>query len=233
MPYCHEIAANGTHMAPRIKDQEKAEDAREALREVKKAADQVSGDIQNDLLALRDDFARLAEQVSDILANKGGAAWQRARASVASDFQDKGFDRAHLRKIRRAAGSTGIVVIETTDELPLAPAPRARTDILNELAGHGYSEEELSDLVVPKRTLARRRSENELLTVEETDKALRLKRIATLTEKVFGDPAKAQRWMRKPKRSLSSATPLAYLASENGARIVEEMLRRIEHGIFA
>jgi putative toxin-antitoxin system antitoxin component (TIGR02293 family) len=50
---------------------------------------------------------------------------------------------------------------------------------------------------------------------------------------VFGDPAKAQRWMRKPKRSLVGETPLAYLASENGARVVEEMLRRIEHGIFA
>jgi len=101
------------------------------------------------------------------------------------------------------------------------------------LAKYGYSEEEISGLVVPKRTLARRRSGNELLTVEETDKALRLKRIATLAERVFGDNAKAHRWLRKPKRSLAGETPLAYLASENGARIVEEMLGRIEHGIYA
>ena len=73
---------------------------------------------------------------------------------------------------------------------------------------------ELSDLVVPKRTLARRRSDKELLTVEETDKALRLKRVATLAEQVFGEPAKAHRWMRKPKRGLSGETPLAFLASE-------------------
>ncbi len=126
-----------------------------------------------------------------------------------------------------------IAVIKSTDELPLAPAARARTDIIHELARHGYSDKELSDLVVPKRTLARRRSDNELLTVEETDKALRLKRIATLAEQVFGDPAKAHRWLRKPKRGLAGETPLAYLASETGARVVEEMLRRIEHGIFA
>jgi putative toxin-antitoxin system antitoxin component (TIGR02293 family) len=126
-----------------------------------------------------------------------------------------------------------IAVIDTADDVPLAPAARARTEIVNELARHGYSEKELSDLVVPKRTLARRRSENELLTVEETDKALRLKRIATLAEQVFGDPVKAQRWMRKAKRGLGGDTPLAYLASENGARVVEEMLGRIEHGIFA
>jgi putative toxin-antitoxin system antitoxin component (TIGR02293 family) len=72
-----------------------------------------------------------------------------------------------------------------------------------------------------------------LLTVEETDKALRLKRIAALAEQVFADRAKAHRWMRKPKRSLSGETPLAFLASETGARVVEEMLRRIKHGIFA
>ena len=42
-----------------------AKDAREGLREVKKAAGEASGDIQADLQALRDDFARLAEQVSE------------------------------------------------------------------------------------------------------------------------------------------------------------------------
>jgi putative toxin-antitoxin system antitoxin component (TIGR02293 family) len=144
-----------------------------------------------------------------------------------------GANRMAGHKGRGMAALKGIVEISSTDDLPLASAARARTDIVSELSRHGYSEKELSELVVPKRTLARRRSENELLTVEETDKALRLKRIATLAEKVFGDPTKAQRWMRKPKRSLAGETPLAYLASENGARVVEEMLRRIEHGIFA
>lgn len=136
------------------------------------------------------------------------------------------------RRVARAAARR-VVELKSSDELPLAPAARGRVDVVNELAQCGYSEKELSDLVVPKRTLARRRSANELLTVEETDKALRLKRIATLAERVFGDSAKAHRWLRKPKRSLSGDTPLDYLASENGARVVEEMLGRIEHGIYA
>jgi ElaB/YqjD/DUF883 family membrane-anchored ribosome-binding protein len=59
-----------------------AKDAREGLREVKKAAGEASGDIQADLQALRDDFARLADQVSAILGSKGSAAWQQARSSV-------------------------------------------------------------------------------------------------------------------------------------------------------
>jgi putative toxin-antitoxin system antitoxin component (TIGR02293 family) len=132
-----------------------------------------------------------------------------------------------------AAPLKRFVELKSVENLPIAPAARARPNIVNELADHGYSEEELSELVVPKRTLARRRSDDELLTIEETDKALRLRRIAMLAEQVFADRAKAHRWLRKPKRQLQGEAPLAYLASENGARIVEEMLRRIEHGIFA
>ncbi|HMG80542.1 MAG TPA: hypothetical protein VK591_17800 [Xanthobacteraceae bacterium] len=59
-----------------------AKDAREGLRDVKNAANEASGDIQADLQALRDDFARLADQVGAILGTKGSAAWQRARSSV-------------------------------------------------------------------------------------------------------------------------------------------------------
>jgi ElaB/YqjD/DUF883 family membrane-anchored ribosome-binding protein len=59
-----------------------AKDAREGLHDVKQAANEASGDIQADLQALRDDFARLADQVGAILGTKGSAAWQRARSSV-------------------------------------------------------------------------------------------------------------------------------------------------------
>jgi putative toxin-antitoxin system antitoxin component (TIGR02293 family) len=113
------------------------------------------------------------------------------------------------------------------------PAVRLDAKALADLSRHGYSEDEVFALVVPKRTLARRRAANERLTVEETDKTLRLARIAVQAERVFGAPEKAHRWLRKAKRELQGETPLAYLASEAGARVVEEMLFRIEHGIFA
>ncbi len=70
-----------------------AKDAREGVREVGKAAAAASGDMQKDLQALRDDFGRLAEQVGEIVAGKGNAAWLRAKASVdgvVAEAQDKG-----------------------------------------------------------------------------------------------------------------------------------------------
>jgi putative toxin-antitoxin system antitoxin component (TIGR02293 family) len=123
--------------------------------------------------------------------------------------------------------------VVSTESVPVVPAVRATAQALAGLTLRGYSEEEISALVVSKRTLARRRADDEPLTVDETDKALRLDRIAAQAARVFGDPAKAYRWLRKPKRALHGEAPLTFLASEAGARVVEEMLHRIEHGMFA
>jgi ElaB/YqjD/DUF883 family membrane-anchored ribosome-binding protein len=72
---------------------ETLKEVREGAREAGDAASAASNNIQKDLQALRDDFARLAEQVADILSNKGNAAWRRAKTSVdgaVSDAQAKG-----------------------------------------------------------------------------------------------------------------------------------------------
>jgi putative toxin-antitoxin system antitoxin component (TIGR02293 family) len=104
---------------------------------------------------------------------------------------------------------------------------------LRSLEAQGYSQDEIFALVVPRRTYARRVKRREPLTVEETDRAVRLARVAELAVRIFGDKAKAHRWLRKPKRTLGQATPLTYLASEAGARLVEDMLYRIDSGFFA
>jgi len=74
---------------------EAAQDAREAIKESRKAASAASGDIQADLQALRDDVARLAQQIADIFAAKGGKAWGRARSGVdeaVADVEERGRD---------------------------------------------------------------------------------------------------------------------------------------------
>jgi ElaB/YqjD/DUF883 family membrane-anchored ribosome-binding protein len=71
--------------------------AREGIREVSAAANAASGDIAKDLQALRDDLAALSAQVGEILANKGNAAWRRAKSrvdDVMSDAQAKGQEAA-------------------------------------------------------------------------------------------------------------------------------------------
>jgi ElaB/YqjD/DUF883 family membrane-anchored ribosome-binding protein len=98
---------------------ETASDARQGVREVRKAASETFGDVQSDLRALRDDFGRLTEQVSDIVSNKSNTAWRRARSSVdgvVSDTQDKG--REAIGAIREVSDNFVDAIDETIKQRP-------------------------------------------------------------------------------------------------------------------
>jgi putative toxin-antitoxin system antitoxin component (TIGR02293 family) len=75
-------------------------------------------------------------------------------------------------------------------------------------------------------------SDRELLGLEENERALRLIQVSTEADRVFGDPAKAARWLRHPNPALAGKTPIELLASEMGSRAVGELLIQIDHGIF-
>lgn len=132
------------------------------------------------------------------------------------------------------AGAERTLVEVVNRELANAQASKpAGVGILDELAGHGFSEPELNEFVVPRRTLARRRRAGGTLSPEESDRAVRLARITAMAERIFGDDAKAHRWLRKPSPMLEGSVPLALLQSETGAHLVEQALYRIEYGMFA
>jgi ElaB/YqjD/DUF883 family membrane-anchored ribosome-binding protein len=70
-------------------------EAKEAAKDTRKAAANASGDIQEDLTALRDDVSKLTQQIGDILAARGNAAWQKARSNIGgviSDAEAKGME---------------------------------------------------------------------------------------------------------------------------------------------
>jgi ElaB/YqjD/DUF883 family membrane-anchored ribosome-binding protein len=70
-------------------------DAKEAAKETGKAAANGARDIQEDLEVLREDVARLTQQIAGILSARGNQAWRRARSNVEdaiSEAQDKGME---------------------------------------------------------------------------------------------------------------------------------------------
>jgi putative toxin-antitoxin system antitoxin component (TIGR02293 family) len=94
------------------------------------------------------------------------------------------------------------------------------------------SEEEIANLVVPKRTLARRKIGSANLNQVETDRAFRVAHVISDAERVFGSKDKAHQWLRSKRPQFSGQTPLSMLATEVGTRMVEEMLGQIDHGMF-
>ena len=62
---------------------------------------------------------------------------------------------------------------------------------------------------------------------------VRLTRIQALAEDVFGDDAKANRWLREKLGLLDGKSPLELVRTESGARVVEQLLAKIVWGAAA
>ncbi|MBI5446331.1 MAG: DUF2384 domain-containing protein [Deltaproteobacteria bacterium] len=92
--------------------------------------------------------------------------------------------------------------------------------------------EVLSVLAVTDRTLIRRKKEHRL-QAPESDRLFRLARVAALALEVLEDVEKARRWLHKPNRALGGEIPLKLLSTDIGAHQVEELLHRIDHGLFS
>lgn len=110
---------------------------------------------------------------------------------------------------------------------------RLPTDVIEGLRQSGLTDDGVYALVVPRRTLTHRRARREALSRDESDGRSVSRVWPRLPEQVFGDTDRAWRWLRTSKRQFRSRTPLQLLATEAGARLLEELLYRIDDGMAA
>jgi len=93
---------------------------------------------------------------------------------------------------------------------------------------------ELATLVqITPRTLARRREEGRL-SAEESDRLLRATRVFAKALALFeGDVDAARAWLSAPAPALDDRTPREVASTDVGAREVENLIGRLEHGVFS
>ena len=109
--------------------------------------------------------------------------------------------------------------------------PYATFEILMRV--RGIRARELARLLgVAARTLARRKSGGEL-SPAESDRLYRIARIALKASEVLGTPEKARAWLHRKNRALGGSTPISCLDTGVGERQVEDLLGRIDHGIYS
>ena len=88
-------------------------------------------------------------------------------------------------------------------------------------------------LGIPSRTLARRKASGRL-TADESEKLLRLSSTFENALELFeGNRRQALAWLSSPKKEFEDQTPLEYSRTEVGAREVEDLIGRLEHGVFS
>ncbi len=111
--------------------------------------------------------------------------------------------------------------------------PRASAEGLRRRVGMTW-QELAAILGVSARTLQRhRRAPDGLLASVPSDRLYRLARIVALAEAVLEDADRAHRWLREAQRGLGARVPLELIRTEAGAREVEDLLGRIEFGVFS
>ena len=79
----------------------------------------------------------------------------------------------------------------------------------------------------------RHRHSGQPLDPGRSDRLLRFARLFRLAVELHdGDEEAARDWLRKPARALDGETPLDRADTEAGAREVENLIGRLEHGVY-
>ncbi|WGF90896.1 type II RES/Xre toxin-antitoxin system antitoxin [Marinivivus vitaminiproducens] len=142
---------------------------------------------------------------------------------------------AVVEEVVRKLGGPSVLgqAIHSQADLALAVLRRLPLVTLKNLAQAGLTEQEIERFVIPQRTRRHRAEKNQPLTIEESDRAVRLLRIQTMAEDTFGSREKATSWLRRPLAELRGETPLAITQTESGARVIETLLAKIAWGAAA
>ena len=93
-------------------------------------------------------------------------------------------------------------------------------------------------LATPERTFARRMSAKPApggppLTKVQSERLLFLTRLAAHGLAVFEDQGKFNRWLRRPLALLQNQAPLQLLDTATGFRLIDQLLGRIEFGVYS
>ncbi len=112
------------------------------------------------------------------------------------------------------------------DGLPYAAIERLRQTL-------GLSLDELaSALGISTRTLNRRKDQD-ALRGDESDRVFRIARVFVHALSVFEDDERAARWFKKPNPVLDGMSPLEVFDTDLGAKLVDDLLTRIEYGVYS
>ena len=87
-------------------------------------------------------------------------------------------------------------------------------------------------LGMSRATLHRRKIQGKI-DKEESEKLVRYQRLLKKAEDVFGDAKAAREWLTNNQAGLGNDVPLEFAKTEIGAREVENLLGRIEYGVYS
>ncbi len=146
----------------------------------------------------------------------------------------KGRGRRKAVSFRNRGASLGLGASDTSGLIRQIEAGFSFQTLLKLESHTGVNLSVLASLIgIPERTLARRKSTGKLAP-EESERLLRISSIFEKAVELFdGEIEEAVNWLTTPKKALNNQQPLIYSRTELGAREVENLMGRIEYGVFS
>ena len=95
------------------------------------------------------------------------------------------------------------------------------------------SDKEMAPLLNQSIATLHRQAKAGRLDAPTSERLLLLARLANYGATVFQDQGKFTRWLRRPLRLLGEHSPLGLLDSFTGVQLIEDILDRIEYGVFS
>lgn len=156
-------------------------------------------------------------------------------AATKKTYSLKAARTVRLKRIRAVAHDTSIAHLYAQligDDPVVTVRKGLPVTVVDEILDSGaITSAELHE-VLPRKTLSNRRATG-ILTPDQSDKLIRVARVIARAEQTFGSPEKAHMWLRRPTTPLKGEEPMKLLDTEAGARQVEDLLTKIDHGIAA
>ena len=163
-------------------------------------------------------------------------AEERSSTQVAADIETfrrkalsgmKGAHHAYVTLLGLEPSDTTHLIRRVEKGLPFRAVERLRRNM-------ALTTEAFAELIQVKTRTLRRRKEEGRLQPDESDRALRASRIFGSALELFeGDAEAARDWLSSEQPALGGAVPLSVARTELGAREVEQLIGRLEHGVFS
>lgn len=114
----------------------------------------------------------------------------------------------------------------------MAGLPVAEFDSLREMLA--LPVDEMARMIgISTATLSRRRAKGEPLDRDHSDRLMRYARLYWQAVAFFdGDLATGRDWLKRPAPALGGRRPVDFAETEMGAREVEDLIGRLEHGVY-
>ena len=131
------------------------------------------------------------------------------------------------KTLKRKVSSDADLRLATREGLPVGTVPALAENLAVE-------RKTLAKVVgISERTLSRRLASHARLSMEESDRTMRVARVMAHATDTLGTTEKASHWLQQSNLSLGGEVPLHLLDTDAGSRAVEAVLYRIEYGVYS